>query len=519
MGLSSRPRTRTRARRRGGGRGRLAAGGRRAFGGRRVLRERASRTRERREREPEGRTRLQSERFDSSSSPPVWGPPPTHRTDAELWRRGGLGPRLSGCSPTAPISAYRDAAGFVIWPTPSQAATRAIVGIVAVGVDRHQAPRSAPLLRPRPRADAPLLHRQARLRRDRAQRAASSSRRAGRRSVGLPRRRRAVRHPPARRRGRARLALPAQAPRRRRHGGLRGRGHRAHVRAARGARRHAHHRHPALPRTTAARWRCSRSPRRSATPPSASSSAAATRALFPGFVPCTRGRRGGEQPLRLPAHRPRHVELPDHEAGAAVDGARAGLRAVLGDRSSTPTTSRRRQAHARLGPEVGGDVGSGVGREVRQQRAVRARSSRSRRSTSSTRTTAATACSTRRWRWRTSSARCAGCARAASSSCRRPGTLLRHAAGAAGAASASARSTRDIDVLRELEILVDGERAPRVPAADLPQGGGGPATTIREAGPFFFEIIQRKGDRGLRRRQLPRAVREHRARAARAGRI
>ena len=35
------------------------------------------------------------------------------------------------------------------------------------------------------------------------------------------------------------------------------------------------------------------------------------------------------------------------------------------------------------------------------------------------------------------------------------------------------------------------------------------------AGPFFYEIIQRKGDQRLRRRQLPRAVREHRARPGR----
>ena len=67
------------------------------------------------------------------------------------------------------------------------------------------------------------------------------------------------------------------------------------------------------------------------------------------------------QPLRLRAHRSRHLQLPDHEAGAALDGARARLRALLGDRSSTPATSRAdAAARARLGAEVGRDVGSAL---------------------------------------------------------------------------------------------------------------------------------------------------------------
>ncbi len=93
----------------------------------------------------------------------------------------------------------------------------------------------------------------------------------------VPGRRRAVRHPSADRRGRARLALPAQAPRGGRHGRVRRRGHRPRVRAARRARRHVHHRRAALLGRRAARWRCSRSRRRSATRPSASSSGGATR--------------------------------------------------------------------------------------------------------------------------------------------------------------------------------------------------------------------------------------------------
>ena len=51
-------------------------------------------------------------------------------------------------------------------------------------------------------------------------------------------------------------------------------------------------------------------------------------------------------------------------------------------------------------------------------------------------------------------------------------------------------------MLRELEILVDGDKPREVPAADLPEGDGHHPPRS-EAGPFFFEIIQRKGDEGF----------------------
>ena len=54
----------------------------------------------------------------------------------------------------------------------------------------------------------------------------------------------------------------------------------------------------------------------------------------------------------------------------------------------------------------------------------------------------------------------------------------------------------DIAVLRELEILVDGDGPGKLPAADLPEGAAG-LYSEAEAGPFFFEIIQRKGDQGF----------------------
>ena len=81
------------------------------------------------------------------------------------------------------------------------------------------------------------------------------------------------------------------------------------------------------------------------------------------------------------------------------------------------------------------------------------------------------------------------------------------------ARSASSSIDEDIDVLRELEILVDGEQAAQYllqiflkEAAGLLPRSGGRAVLLRDH--------PAQGRPGLRRRQLPRAVREHRARAA-----
>ena len=112
-----------------------------------------------------------------------------------------------------------------------------------------------------------------------------------------------------------------------------------------------------------------------------------------------------------------------------------------------------------------------------------------------------------------------------------PGQLLRHAARRADRAAASARSTRTSDVLRELRDPGRRRRAPRVPAADLPQGGGGAlrrsrggAVLLRDhpaqgrpgfgAGNFraLFESIERE-----QRRQEPLMLdRMRRRRASRA---
>ena len=241
------------------------------------------------------------------------------------------------------------------------------------------------------------------------------------------------------------------------------------------------------------------------------------RALFPGFVPAPRVPGDRRQPFRVHPHRSRHLQLPDHEAGAALDGARPRLRAVLGDRVSHQRRRRRgREARPRVGAEVGGDVGSRTRGSSSPTTSRSGPSSRSRRSTSSPRTTAATASSTRRWRCATSSGACAACAARRSSSCRRPAATSTCCPNAC-AGSASAPSTRASTTLRELEILVDGERPAAVPAADLPQGGGRPAPRSG-GGPVLLRDHPAQGRPGLRRRQLPRAVRGHRARPDRVAR-
>jgi len=58
------------------------------------------------------------------------------------------------------------------------------------------------------------------------------------------------------------------------------------------------------------------------------------------------------------------------------------------------------------------------------------------------------------------------------------------------------RIDEDIDVLRELEILVDGDKEHSYLLQIFMKDA---AALYREpeAGPFFFEIIQRKGDQGF----------------------
>ena len=257
----------------------------------------------------------------------------------------------------------------------------------------------------------------------------------------LPRRRGALRHPPAHRRRGARLALPAQAPRRGRHGRARRRGDRPDVPAARRAGRHVHHRRAALLRRRRHAGdvlghhavRRHHLPLRRAARVFSGSSPASCRP--PPHAGTTGNRFGFER------DRPPDRQLPDHEAGAALDGARARLRAALGDRVPHPGRRQRPKERTRLGPEVDRHVGSGLGREVRQQRAVPAvlqgvADQPLRRGEPRRRRPALAPC-----RCATSSAPCAGCARAAWSSCRRrAATSTCCRSGSAG--SASAPSTR-----------------------------------------------------------------------------
>jgi 4-hydroxyphenylpyruvate dioxygenase len=58
------------------------------------------------------------------------------------------------------------------------------------------------------------------------------------------------------------------------------------------------------------------------------------------------------------------------------------------------------------------------------------------------------------------------------------------------------RIDEDIDVLRELEVLIDGEAEHQYLLQIFLQESAG-LYRDREAGPFFYEIIQRKGDNGF----------------------
>ena len=79
-----------------------------------------------------------------------------------------------------------------------------------------------------------------------------------------------------------------------------------------------------------------------------------------------------------------------------------------------------------------------------------------------------------------------------------PGSLLRHAARAAPAARRSAASTRTSRRCASCEILVDGDKEHRY-LLQIFLKESASLYDDREAGPFFFEIIQRKGRPGLRR--------------------
>ena len=105
--------------------------------------------------------------------------------------------------------------------------------------------------------------------------------------------------------------------------------------------------------------RCSRSPRRSATPRSASSSAAAIAALFPGSSTHDKP-RGGDEPLRLQA---RSITSPPNFQ--TMKPALLWMEHVLGferfwEVAVPHQRRRRREREHGLGPQVDRDVGSAL---------------------------------------------------------------------------------------------------------------------------------------------------------------
>ncbi len=153
------------------------------------------------------------------------------------------------------------------------------------------------------------------------------------------------------------------------------------------------------------------------------------------------------------------------------------------------------EARPRLGAEVGGDGRPAVGDQVRQQRAVppllQGLADQHLRRGQPRRRRAALGARGDRTSWRP----CAACARAASSSCRRraatttccPSACARRASAPSTRASTACASWRSWSTARRprqylLQIFLKE-------AAGLHHDP--------EAGPFFFEIIQRKGDQGF----------------------
>ena len=141
--------------------------------------------------------------------------------------------------------------------------------------------------------------------------------------------------------------------------------------------------------------------------------------------------------------------------------------------------------------------------QVPDQRAGRGPAARARSRSIST-TTAGRASSTSPCSRPTSSPPCRRCATAASSSCDVPETLLRRAADDASARSTKpsrrSASSASSSIATRRAICCSSSRSP-----------------VEDRPTLFFEIIQRKGSRGLRQGELQGALRGHRARAGTQG--
>ena len=232
---------------------------------------------------------------------------------------------------------------------------------------------------------------------------------------------------------------------------------------------------------------------------------------------CTSSPAGRREPLPLQAHRPPDLQLPDHDARRCCGWSTCmGMERFWSVKFHTNDVGRRARPH-----------GSGLKSVVMIEPALAAssspttsrcaRSSRPRRSTSSPRTTGATASSTPRWRCPTSS------------------TSVRGLRDARGRVHAHARQPTTTCCRRACERLgvgsIDEDLADAARAGD-PGRRRGPASstccrsssrrrpawsTIPRPGPFFFEIIQRKGSNGFGAGNF-RALFESIERQQRAGR-
>ena len=255
----------------------------------------------------------------------------------------------------------------------------------------------------------------------------------------------------------------------------------------------------------------SRSRRRSATSRSASSSAATSARSRPASsTPASATPARPENVLRHQRDRPRDVERPHDAAHRRAGTATSSASSRSGRSASTPRTSPSERAQ-RLGAPVDRHVGPRERREVRDERAAppvlpRVADHQVRRGQRG-----ATACSTSPSRCRTSCGRSRSSSAAASSSWRRTPRTTRDL-------PAPPREARDhereggADELERLQILVDGANDKYMLQIFMREAGV--ALRRRARRPVLLRDHPARGRPGLRLRQLPRALREHRASAA-----
>ena len=215
------------------------------------------------------------------------------------------------------------------------------------------------------------------------------------------------------------------------------------------------------------------------------------RPLYPGFE-CPRDAAGRAEPPRLRGLRPHHLELPHPRPHRALARARDGVRALLGD--PVPHDRRGPGSRARLRAPLARLPGPRLGREVREQRALAAQlprlaDQRLQRGAAGARRPAPRDHREGHHRLRE------GPARAGLEFMPTPGTYY-DALPARLKKLGIGSIDEDLAVLRDLEILVDGDGPGKYLLQIFLKESSG-LYHDPGAGPFFFEIIQRKGDEGF----------------------